>query len=169
MNCRVGSFSVICLVCIQSLLRIFTRQSRTRYLTHQSRLCLSLSLSLSLTHSLTPSLSLSPLSLSPPTPPLPPTLPHLAVCSHRSLLETYGEIYYRAWRLASGPYLKQIEEYCLQDLMYSVVNAPRHGLHSLFHSLRKVHVTVLAPHSLKIFFLRLIFYDCITKIWRFAS
>ena len=30
--------------------------------------------------------------------------------------------------------------------MYSAVNAPRHGLHSLFHSLRKVLVTVFFFH-----------------------
>ena len=121
MNCRVESSSATYSACIQSLWKIFTRRSRIRYLTHQSRPYLSLSLSPSLS-------SFHLLSLS--------------YFSLRSLLETYGEIYYRAWRLASGPYLKQIEEYCLQDLMYSAVNAPRHGLHSLFHSLRKVLVTV---------------------------
>lgn len=59
---------------------------------------------------------------------------------NRSFVEVYGEVYFRAWRLASGPYLKQLEEFCLQDLMYSAVHAPRHGLHSLFHSLRKVKI-----------------------------
>ncbi|XP_064397126.1 condensin-2 complex subunit G2-like isoform X2 [Halichondria panicea] len=53
------------------------------------------------------------------------------------LLETYGEVYLRAWRLSSGPYLRQIEEQCLQDLMFSAVHAPRLGQHSLFNSLRK--------------------------------
>lgn len=61
---------------------------------------------------------------------------------HRSLLETYGEVYFRAWRLSTGPYLKQIEEHCLQDLMYSAVHAPRLGQQSLFHSLRKVSVVM---------------------------
>ncbi len=58
----------------------------------------------------------------------------------RPLLEIYAEIYFRAWRLSSGPYLLQIEERCLQDLMYSAVHATRTGQHSLFHALRKVGV-----------------------------
>ncbi|XP_064397561.1 condensin-2 complex subunit G2-like [Halichondria panicea] len=50
------------------------------------------------------------------------------------------EVYLRAWRLSSGPYLRQIEEQCLQDLMFSAVHAPRLGQHSLFNSLRKVSI-----------------------------
>lgn len=63
-----------------------------------------------------------------PSPPPPP----------RALLEVYAEIYFRAWRLSSGPYLLQLEEHCLQDLMFCAVHAPRTGSGSLFHSLRKV-------------------------------
>lgn len=47
MNCRVESFLATCLACIQNSWRIFTRQSRIKYPTHQSRLC-TLHLSLSL-------------------------------------------------------------------------------------------------------------------------
>ena len=41
----------------------------------------------------------------------------------KSLRELYGEVYFRAWRAASGVYLERIEEGCLQDLMYHAVHA----------------------------------------------
>lgn len=41
----------------------------------------------------------------------------------KSLREIYGEIYFKAWRAASGPYLERIEEGCLQDLMFHAVHA----------------------------------------------
>lgn len=56
-------------------------------------------------------------------------------CS-RAHLKAYGEIYFRSWRFASGPYLKEIEDKCLQDLMYCAVHASRHGTKSLFNALR---------------------------------
>ena len=53
-------------------------------------------------------------------------------------MEVFAEIYFRAWRLSSGPYLKQLEEHCLQDLMFSAVHAPRTGPGALFHTLKIV-------------------------------
>eukprot|EP00051_Salpingoeca_urceolata_P017934 m.249024 g.249024 ORF g.249024 m.249024 type:complete len:1108 (+) comp19082_c0_seq4:119-3442(+) len=41
----------------------------------------------------------------------------------KSLLKEFGEVYYRAWRGASGPYLEAIERTCIQDLMDHAVHA----------------------------------------------
>ena len=41
----------------------------------------------------------------------------------KSQREQYGEVYFRAWRNASGTYLQKIEEECLQDLMFHAVHA----------------------------------------------
>ena len=46
----------------------------------------------------------------------------IPVC-RKSLRELYGEVYFRAWRAASGVYLEKIEEGCLQDLMFHAVHA----------------------------------------------
>ncbi|XP_013379950.1 condensin-2 complex subunit G2-like [Lingula anatina] len=61
----------------------------------------------------------------------------LPYCS-KSVLQWYGDIYFRAWRVAAGPFLEKIELYCIQDLMYHAVHAPRGSTHSLASSLRKV-------------------------------
>ena len=37
---------------------------------------------------------------------------HMFVFLYRQFLEIYGEIYFRAWKLASGPYFK-VSLYCL--------------------------------------------------------
>ncbi|XP_073235471.1 condensin-2 complex subunit G2-like [Porites lutea] len=55
-----------------------------------------------------------------------------------NVLSLYGEVYFRAWRVASGPYLKVLEENCFQDLMYSAVHAQRSGTQSMASRLRKV-------------------------------
>jgi len=54
-------------------------------------------------------------------------------------------VYFRAWRLSSGPYLTQLEEHCLQDLMFSAVHAPRTGAGALFHTLKAVSTPYLMP------------------------
>ncbi|KAL1523555.1 hypothetical protein AB1Y20_018491 [Prymnesium parvum] len=46
----------------------------------------------------------------------------LAVC-RKSLRLLYGEVYFRAWRMASGPYVVKMEESVLQDLMFHAVHA----------------------------------------------
>ncbi|CAN0455010.1 unnamed protein product [Discosporangium mesarthrocarpum] len=32
----------------------------------------------------------------------------------KAVLRAYGEVYYRAWRAAEGPYLEQLEKNCIQ-------------------------------------------------------
>jgi condensin-2 complex subunit G2 len=56
----------------------------------------------------------------------------------KAYLEVYGEVYFKSWRLASGPYLKKLEDQCVQDLMYTAVHASRSGPHAAFPALRKV-------------------------------
>lgn len=58
-------------------------------------------------------------------------------CAVNSLY-LYGEVYFRAWRVASGVYLKVLEENCIQDLMYCAVHAQRTGTQSMASRLRKV-------------------------------
>jgi len=55
-----------------------------------------------------------------------------------NVLSFYGEVYFRAWRVASGAYLKVLEENCVQDLMYCAVHAQRTGTQSMASRLRKV-------------------------------
>ncbi|KAL9966949.1 hypothetical protein ACROYT_G025098 [Oculina patagonica] len=55
-----------------------------------------------------------------------------------NVLSLYGEVYFRAWRVASGAYLKVLEENCVQDLMFSAVHAQRTGTQSMASRLRKV-------------------------------
>ncbi|EDQ85542.1 uncharacterized protein MONBRDRAFT_34252 [Monosiga brevicollis MX1] len=47
------------------------------------------------------------------------TLPHCP----KSFISAYGEIYYRAWRGASGAYQTTIENACIQDLIYHALHA----------------------------------------------
>ncbi|CAH1776019.1 unnamed protein product [Owenia fusiformis] len=54
------------------------------------------------------------------------------------LLEWYGEVYFRAWRSATGPYLDKIEQNCIQDLMYHAIHLPRTSSKNLAASLGKV-------------------------------
>ncbi|XP_022081754.1 condensin-2 complex subunit G2-like isoform X2 [Acanthaster planci] len=61
----------------------------------------------------------------------------LPVCP-RSLIDSYGEIYFKAWRVASGPMLEKLEKYCIQDLMYHAVHASRVGTRSLASTLRQL-------------------------------
>eukprot|EP01047_Picozoa_sp_COSAG01_P026012 COSAG01_NODE_1661_length_9583_cov_37.367356_6_plen_1155_part_00 len=49
--------------------------------------------------------------------------------------ELFGEIYFKAWRSASGPYLVRIESGCVQNLMSAAVHA---STMSLFTALRRV-------------------------------
>ncbi|XP_022782675.1 condensin-2 complex subunit G2-like [Stylophora pistillata] len=55
-----------------------------------------------------------------------------------NVLSLYGEVYFRAWRVASGAYLKVLEENCIQDLMFAAVHAQRTGTQSMASRLRKV-------------------------------
>ncbi|EDO49585.1 predicted protein [Nematostella vectensis] len=61
----------------------------------------------------------------------------IPVCSV-SALTSYGEIYFRAWRVAAEPYLGTLEKECIQDLMYAAVHAQRLGALSMSSRLRKV-------------------------------
>ncbi|XP_064594781.1 condensin-2 complex subunit G2-like isoform X2 [Liolophura sinensis] len=56
----------------------------------------------------------------------------------RSFLEHYGEVYFRAWRVASGQCLQKIEVSCIQDLMHHAVHAKRQSSRSMAFVLRKV-------------------------------
>lgn len=58
----------------------------------------------------------------------------LPFCS-KHMCELYGEIYFKAWRTASGPYLIRVENGCVQDLMSSAVHA---STMALFNALRRV-------------------------------
>lgn len=58
----------------------------------------------------------------------------LPFCS-KHMCELYGEIYFKAWRTASGPYLIRVETGCVQDLMSAAVHA---STMSLFNALRRV-------------------------------
>eukprot|EP01119_Soliformovum_irregulare_P001617 TRINITY_DN11343_c0_g1_i1.p1 TRINITY_DN11343_c0_g1~~TRINITY_DN11343_c0_g1_i1.p1 ORF type:complete len:679 (-),score=214.77 TRINITY_DN11343_c0_g1_i1:86-2122(-) len=42
--------------------------------------------------------------------------------SRKSILEAYGNIYYKAWKAASGPYLLKLEYTCIQDLMTNAIH-----------------------------------------------
>lgn len=46
-------------------------------------------------------------------------------CFPKSLMENIAEMYFRAWKKASGDILKTIEINCIQDFMYHGVNLPR--------------------------------------------
>lgn len=61
-----------------------------------------------------------------------------------SMIEAYGEIYFKAWKAASGPYLVKIEYACVQDLMNcgihvenSKVTSAIRKILSAFHSQKK--------------------------------
>ena len=41
----------------------------------------------------------------------------------KSLRELYGEVYFKAWRAADGASRRQLEEGCLQDIIYHAVHA----------------------------------------------
>ena len=58
----------------------------------------------------------------------------LPFCS-KHMCELYGEIYFKAWGTASGPYLIRIESGCVQDLMSASAHA---STMSLFNALRRV-------------------------------
>ncbi|XP_048579547.1 condensin-2 complex subunit G2 isoform X2 [Nematostella vectensis] len=64
--------------------------------------------------------------------------PHLLTSKTMSALTSYGEIYFRAWRVAAEPYLGTLEKECIQDLMYAAVHAQRLGALSMSSRLRKV-------------------------------
>jgi condensin-2 complex subunit G2 len=40
----------------------------------------------------------------------------------KSILEVYGDVYYKAWKAATGPYLLKLEYSCIQDLMGSCIH-----------------------------------------------
>lgn len=56
----------------------------------------------------------------------------------KGFLDDYGEVYFRAWRSASGVYLQRIEAGCVQDLMDRAVHAQRGAGGGLAASLRRV-------------------------------
>ncbi|PIK47294.1 putative condensin-2 complex subunit G2, partial [Apostichopus japonicus] len=49
----------------------------------------------------------------------------------RAEVQYYGEIYFKAWKTATGDILMTIEQSCIQDLMFFAVHAKRQGSHSL--------------------------------------
>jgi hypothetical protein len=57
------------------------------------------------------------------------------LCNRKSLMETYGSIYFRAWKEASGQYLLAIEQGCIQNLIQCAVHA---STPALFTSIRQV-------------------------------
>ncbi|XP_038078115.1 condensin-2 complex subunit G2-like isoform X2 [Patiria miniata] len=61
----------------------------------------------------------------------------LPVCP-KSAIDSYGEIYFKAWRVSSGPILEKLEKHCIQDLMYHAVHACRVGSRSLASTLRQL-------------------------------
>ena len=58
----------------------------------------------------------------------------LPYCTKRTC-EHYGEIFFKAWRNASGPYLTRIENKCIQELMSCATTA---SCVPLFNGIRKV-------------------------------
>jgi condensin-2 complex subunit G2 len=65
--------------------------------------------------------------------PLLPALLHSAIVpqipsSHNNIIQTYGEIYYKAWSKAEGQTLLKIEHDCIQDLMYHAIHARNDNL-----------------------------------------
>ncbi|XP_065184272.1 condensin-2 complex subunit G2-like [Sycon ciliatum] len=56
----------------------------------------------------------------------------------RPFLESYGEVYFRAWRASAGVYLEKIENDCLQDLMHHAVHAQRSGPNNMSAALLKL-------------------------------
>ncbi|KJE93895.1 hypothetical protein CAOG_04613 [Capsaspora owczarzaki ATCC 30864] len=61
----------------------------------------------------------------------------LPVCSAEHVT-AYGNLYFAAWQISTGPFLTRIEQTCLQDLMSCAVHASRKGLSSLSSVLRRV-------------------------------
>lgn len=49
------------------------------------------------------------------------TLPYC----NKALLDDYAEVYFRAWRAATGVYLEKIERCCIQNLMDHAVHAQK--------------------------------------------
>ncbi|XP_070535793.1 condensin-2 complex subunit G2-like [Ptychodera flava] len=55
----------------------------------------------------------------------------------KTMIKSYAEIYFRAWRAASGPYLEKLEVHCIQDYMYCAVHASRSGAKSMASILKQ--------------------------------
>ncbi|MCO5567908.1 hypothetical protein L7F22_021604 [Adiantum nelumboides] len=62
----------------------------------------------------------------------------------KSILEAYGEIIFRAWRMASGPCLQEIEDSCVQGLIEGAVYA---SSKTLATSIRKVLVAFTSQRA----------------------
>ncbi|XP_077993869.1 condensin-2 complex subunit G2-like [Glandiceps talaboti] len=56
----------------------------------------------------------------------------------RTIVKSYAEVYFRAWRAASGPYLQKLEVHCIQDYMYCAVYASRTGSKSMASILKQL-------------------------------
>ena len=56
----------------------------------------------------------------------------------KTVLKAYGEILFKAWSSAKGPYLQRIEYTCIQDLMNHAVHAPCKGLNSMAGKLKRI-------------------------------
>ncbi|XP_071943321.1 condensin-2 complex subunit G2-like isoform X2 [Antedon mediterranea] len=56
----------------------------------------------------------------------------------KPMVEWYGNVYFKAWKLATGPYIDKIEQHCIQDLMHHAVHASREGTRSMSSTLRKI-------------------------------
>nr|XP_006818203.1 PREDICTED: condensin-2 complex subunit G2-like [Saccoglossus kowalevskii] len=69
----------------------------------------------------------------------------------KTMVQNYAEIYFRAWRTSSGPYLEKIEIHCLQDYMDHAVHAVRSGPKPLASLLRQflsyIHKQRLIHHN----------------------
>lgn len=48
----------------------------------------------------------------------------------KKLVQAYGDVYFRAWRAAEGPYLEAIETGCVQDLMHAAVHCASPSLYA---------------------------------------
>ena len=75
----------------------------------------------------------------------------------KKLVQAYGDVYFRAWKAASPPYLEAIETGCIQDLMHATVHSSSPSLYATlrlflqsFHSnkrLREVDAMLLRLYN----------------------
>eukprot|EP00002_Diphylleia_rotans_P023151 TRINITY_DN4550_c0_g1_i4.p1 TRINITY_DN4550_c0_g1~~TRINITY_DN4550_c0_g1_i4.p1 ORF type:complete len:720 (+),score=134.00 TRINITY_DN4550_c0_g1_i4:53-2212(+) len=51
------------------------------------------------------------------------TIKNQILYANKNQISSYGDIYFKAWSVATGPYLMKIERSCIQDLMFHAVHA----------------------------------------------
>ncbi|XP_030855770.1 condensin-2 complex subunit G2 [Strongylocentrotus purpuratus] len=56
----------------------------------------------------------------------------------KSMINYYGEVYFKAWRNSAPPVTAKLETYCIQDLMHCAVHARRVGTRNLSLTLRQL-------------------------------